>query len=255
MAIITLTTDLGINDHYVAAIKGKLLSNLPESTIVDITHQIPSFDFIHAARVLKNSFIHFPLGSIHIVSITTDSDNIQYVAIEYKGHYFLGPDNGFFTVLIDEIPSKIVIIPPASENLSFSVFEILTKTAIKLLQSSINDIGTITEKLNEGQTQQPYLNGTTLIGQIAYIDKFENVITNINEALFEKNRAGRKFQIDIRGYVINKIHSNYDQVVQGEIIAFFNFNKMLEIALNKVKAKSLLFVKFGDNIAIEFYDN
>ena len=124
-----------------------------------------------------------------------------------------------------------------------------------MLQSSINDIGTITEKLNEGQTQQPYLNGTTLIGQIAYIDKFENVITNINEVLFEKNRAGRKFQIDIRGYVINKIHSNYDQVVQGERIAFFNFNKMLEIALNKGKAKSLLFVKFGDNIAIEFYDN
>ena len=59
MAIITLTTDLGINDHYVAAIKGKLLSNLPESTIVDITHQIPSFDFIHAARVLKNSLFIF----------------------------------------------------------------------------------------------------------------------------------------------------------------------------------------------------
>ena len=82
MAIITLTTDLGINDHYVAALKGKLLSNLPECTIVDITHQVPSFDFIQAARVLKNSFIHFPIGSVHIVSVTTDSDNIRYVAVE-----------------------------------------------------------------------------------------------------------------------------------------------------------------------------
>ncbi len=255
MAIITLTTDLGINDHYVAALKGKLLSNLPECTIVDITHQVPSFDFIQAARVLKNSFIHFPIGSVHIVSVTTDSDNIRYVAVEYKGHYFLGPDNGFYTVLVDEAPSKIVILPPSSENLSFAVFEILAKAAIKLLQSSINEIGTIAERLNEGQTQQPYLNGTTLMGQIAYIDKFENVITNISETLFEKNRAGRKFSISIRGYEINKIHSNYDKVVQGELVALFNSNKMLEIALNKGKAKGLLFIKFGDNIAIEFYDN
>ena len=69
MPIITLTTDLGIKDFYLAAVKGFILSNLPETKIVDITHQIPSFHITQAAFILGNAYHYFPEGTVHLVSV------------------------------------------------------------------------------------------------------------------------------------------------------------------------------------------
>lgn len=97
MAIITLTTDLGLKDHYVAAIKGSILSRIPEITIVDISHQIPTYNIQDAAFIIKNAYPNFPKGSIHIIGIKAEQTNqSSHIIIFSDGHYFIGADNGIF---------------------------------------------------------------------------------------------------------------------------------------------------------------
>ena len=109
MAIITLTTDLGLVDNYVASVKGAILKEIPETTIVDITHEIPSFDLQKSAFVLRNCYEDFPEGTIHIVGVNSESDvDTPHIAIYASGHYFIGADNGVFSLNFDNPPDKIV---------------------------------------------------------------------------------------------------------------------------------------------------
>jgi S-adenosylmethionine hydrolase len=107
MPIITLTSDLGTQDFYLAAIKGTLHSNLMDIQVIDITHQIPSFDIFKAAETLRHSYHFFPEGTIHCVLVNTQSHlKTPILLCKYQGHYFIGPDNGLFSFLFDEAPSK-----------------------------------------------------------------------------------------------------------------------------------------------------
>ena len=94
MAIVTLTSDLGIKDYYVAIIKGKILSRMATANIVDISHEIAPFDIQEAAFLLKNSFFHFPAGTIHLVSVHAERRNLtKCLIIEFKDHFFVGIDH------------------------------------------------------------------------------------------------------------------------------------------------------------------
>ena len=91
MAIITLTTDLGSKDFYQAALKGSILSILPTANIVDITHEVPSFNISYAAFVLKNVYHYFPKGTVHLIGIdSVFSENTKYVGLKFHDHYFVG---------------------------------------------------------------------------------------------------------------------------------------------------------------------
>ena len=105
MAIITLTSDWGLKDHYAGAVKGAILSKMPGARIVDISHQIPSFEIEQAAFVLKNAYSNFPKGSVHILGINTEeSDKYAHTVVEVDGHFFIGTDNGIFSLLFDKKP-------------------------------------------------------------------------------------------------------------------------------------------------------
>ena len=110
MSIITLTTDFGEKDYYVAALKGKILSLKSDANIIDISHQISSYNIKHAALVLANSFFHFPKNSVHIIGVLSMySKNSRYLAIKHSGHYFIGPDNGIFHLIVKPFTSILVL--------------------------------------------------------------------------------------------------------------------------------------------------
>ena len=97
MAVITLTTDLGLKDYYVGSIKGAILKDIPSAHIIDISHDIPSFDISVASFCLKNVYKDFPDGSIHIIGVAPSADeNTLHLVIEKDGHFFIGADNGIF---------------------------------------------------------------------------------------------------------------------------------------------------------------
>ena len=127
MTIITLTTDLGTKDNYVAAIKGSILSQLEEVKIIDVSHQVDPFNIQQAAYILRNCYKDFPIGTIHIIGVDDElSMNNEHVAVEIHGHYFVGSDNGLFSILLNEMKADNIL-----EEATISGYKIISKKVMK----------------------------------------------------------------------------------------------------------------------------
>jgi len=260
MAIITLTTDLGTQDHYVGVLKGSILMQCPKATIVDITHQVPPFDISKAAFLLKNSFLSFPEGSIHIIGVDTESDILkQQLAVFYKGHYFIGADNGVFSLIFEEKAEKAVALDfsVSEEDLSFPTKGISVRAACHLANGgTLEMIGQHKKELEERSLFRAVSVENILKGMVIHIDHYGNIITNIDQAFFKTFGQKRNFKIEFRrgDYAIDKISKAYQDVPNGEKLALFSSSYLLEIAINKGNASKLLGIKESDLIRIEFYD-
>src|ERR1700744_4017265 len=135
MAIITLTTDLGDKDIYQAALKGSILKLLPEVKIIDITHSVAVFNVQQAAFILKNSFYYFPESTVHLIGIdTVYNTGTKYLAVRYKNHYFVGADNGIFSLMFDTDPDEMaeINIMQDLKFLHFPLADIFVKAAFHL---------------------------------------------------------------------------------------------------------------------------
>lgn len=255
MAIITLTTDFGLKDHYAGAIKGAILSRLPGVTIVDISHKIEKYNLLDASFILKESYPVFPKGTIHIIGINTElSTSGGYVVVSQNGHYFVGADNGIFSLLFEEMPGNIrqITLDP-DQTLSFPVRDIFVKAACELASGTdFNSIGTPKESLLQRIPFRATSMGDNIRGSFVYIDSYGNVTTNIDKRLFEQVGKGRPFIIELARHTIERISKEYSEVPEGEVLAIFNSSGSLEIAMRNGKAGSLLNLKINDSITIRF---
>ncbi|MFH1119451.1 MAG: SAM-dependent chlorinase/fluorinase [Bacteroidota bacterium] len=256
--VITLTTDWGPRDHYTGAVKGAILNRLPDARIVDITHRIPPFDVKQASFILRNSFYHFPKGSIHIIGVNTEeSETSPHVAIQYRDHFFIGADNGVFALMFDNTPEKIVELTIAQDTgyFIFSTRDRFVKAAIHLAQGgTIEELGDVRGELNALITLRPQINGSTIAGRVIYIDNYENVFLNVTSKEFTEVGQNRKFSLNIKGktHPVGTIRDAYSEVSEGEIAVLFSTTGNLEIAINKGNAAGLLGIATDDVILIEF---
>lgn len=258
MSVITLTSDWGLKDHYLGAVKGKLLKLLPDTQIVDISHQITPFSSMQAAFVLRNCYHDFPEGTIHIIAVNTEeSDKFPHCIIEIEKQYFIGTDNGTFSLLFDKNPDRIIELDilQDSNHFTFSTYDRFIKAAVELVKGTdLEKLGDKREKLVEKISFNPVTEGNIMKGIVIYVDNYENVITNITEDKFKDFGKNRKFDILLRGESLNKIHTSYSDVPVGEIVALFGTHGHLEIAVNQGNASSLLGLYLDRTIRIEFYD-
>ena len=136
MSIITLTTDLGTKDHKVASIKGSILSLEKNVPIVDITHHIEPHDIIQTAYIVRNSYSHFPKGSIHMIAVDCFyHKDRKFLVLEANGHYFIMPDNGLFSLIFPEKkPEKIYEIShnASDDDRIFTPIDIFVPVAVHL---------------------------------------------------------------------------------------------------------------------------
>lgn len=259
MAIITLTSDWGLSDYYVPAVKGAIFSVLPDVNVVDITHNIEPFDVRSAAFIVKNCYKNFPKGTIHILAIDTEeSISNPHVVVKANDHYFVGTDNSIFSLIIDQDPYEAVIIDVTQDSdfFTFSTRDRFVKVAIMLYNNvSLSEIGT-PYTLKERIEFKPTYDSKSIHGLVNYIDSYENLVTNINKPLFEKIRNGRNFTIKLCSgiYKINTIRKSYQEVPEPDILALFGTHGFLEIALNHGKAASLLGIERDSAVDIYFED-
>lgn len=258
MAIITLTTDLGLTDFYVASVKGKILSLCPTAQIVDVSHQIPHFDISNAAFCLKNCYADFPKGSIHIVGVNTISGNhLNHLLIYHNEHYFISADNGFFSLMFDEEIKNVyhINLPEGKQDFTFPTKDLYAVVAAQLANGKpMNQFASMGNISIIKTSFQPVTDANSIKGMAIYIDSMSNITTNINKSLFEKIGQNREFEVVFRRseYSIKFINQNYNQVPEGEKLALFNNNDYLEIAINKGEAAKLFGIKQFDTIRIDF---
>ena len=266
MPIITLTTDLGLKDHYVASVKGAILSQIPDINIVDITHNIDAFNISQTAYVIRNCYKDFPAGSIHILGVDAElSIDNSHLAVFAGGHYFIGTDNGTFPLLFDELKAEKIVqlnISQNTDSLTFPIKDVFVIAAchiarggtLEIIGKEIAAFKEIKSELKPVTEHDINTNNDIIKGAVVYIDTYGNATTNISKNLFEQVRKGRDFVIlfgreDER---ISKLREKYKDANKGEKLAIFSVNGMLEIAQNKGRATDLLGLKIHDYVRIEF---
>lgn len=257
MAIITLTTDLGDKDIYQAALKGSILKLLPTASIVDITHNVSAFNVQQAGFILKNSFHYFPDGTVHLIGIdTVFNKETKYLAVYYKKHFFVGSDNGIFSLMFDADPEEVVEINIMQDLkfLHFPLADIFVKAACHLADNGkLGDIGLPVLSIEKKMNLQPVIEKNQIRGAVIYIDAFQNVITNITKEFFNRVQQGRNFTLSFkRNETINHLSWYYNEVPEGEKLCLFGISDHLEIAINKGNASGLLGLSLGDTVIINF---
>ena len=275
MSIITLTTDFGHKDYFVSVTKAALLQETPKSTIIDISHDVSPFNHTEAAYILKNAYQNFPKGSIHIIGVDSElSPENNHIAMAYDGHYFIGANNGIFSLLLEENNyDKLIEINIHNTVLSsFPVLDVFVKVAAHLTRNgSIDVVGRSFDGLKGMTGVRPVIHesGRQLIGSVIYIDNFGNVVTNIKKSLFMEVQKARSFTIYAQSVKFTSIYDSYTEAInfdipkkdreeEGKKIALWNAAGHLELAIYKSNpskvgsANSLFGLDFRTPITVEF---
>lgn len=257
MPIVTLITDFGAKDYYVGMLKGAMLNINERLTIVDISHYIQPFNITEAAFVLKNSFHSFPKGTVHLVTVNNEDDRTaKYIAAAYQGHFFLGFDNGLFSMVFDSQPDAVVEVLHAGQNgtaASFPWKNVFAQAVCALAKSGkLEEVGKPLKEIQARTGLTPTVQESLIRGSIIYVDAFNNVIVNVSKDLFSKTRRERSYTISFRREKISNISESYHDVEEGEKLCLFNSAGYLEIAVNSGKASNLLGLNIGDTVQIEF---
>lgn len=255
MALVTLLTDSGENDHYVAAIKARMIGINPGIKVVDLTHRIAPCDIAHAAFVLRSVFREFPQGTVHLVGVhATGNKDDSHIAVQLEDQFFVGSDNGLLGLVTERPHQNLVELNSINPIQStFPERDILAPAAVKLASGvSIKDLGksmTVFKKMIDRQVKATR---KQIAGHVIHVDTFGNLITNIPQQAFDILSKGKVYTIQFGGEKFRKIHSQYNQVDEGECFILFNSAGLLEIGIYKGNASELLGLGYDSMVNINF---
>ena len=274
MSIITLTSDYGLKDHFVGALKGKILSEYSEAKIIDISHEIDPFNTVEASYIISASYANFPKGTVHLIGVDMEHNKEnQHIVMQWNDHYFIAADNGILSMLSQKIvPQKIVAINIHDRLPSDAAdLDVFVTVACHLAKGGLmNVIGKEINKIKQVTDLQAVLavDGNSFKGHVIYIDHFGNVVTNISKKYFIEVAKGRPYEIVMKTKNIKTILPNYSAIAnsakypiksyEGEKLAIFNEAGFLEIAIFRSNpssvgsAHSLLGLNYRDVINIVF---
>ena len=263
--IITLTTDFGTSDAYVGIMKGVILGINPDVQVVDLTHAIPPQDIHDAALSIHSAHRYFPEGTIHTIVVDPGvGSNRRTVVCQTDHAFFVCPDNGILTYLLQEIENtggqsinavaiqnQAYYLPEVSNT--FHGRDIFAPVAAHLsLGVPPLDIGPPVEDLVQLRVPIPQVSGSTITGQIVKIDRFGNAITNISESVLAG--IGATYEIRVGGTRLLRLNRAYAESGIGKPLAIIGSFGLLEIAINGGSAEVRLGLKWGDVVEIQRYD-
>jgi S-adenosylmethionine hydrolase len=257
--IVTLLTDFGTKDYFVASMKGVILNINPRCCLIDISHDVFPQDIREGAFILANAFSYFPKGTIHLAVVDPGvGSERKPILIETKNYFFLGPDNGLLTLAtkqdevrrVIKLTNKKYFLPYISST--FHGRDIFSPVAGYLsLGLRPETFGEEIKDWVKLDYKEPNIKGDKLFGEIIHIDHFGNLITNINRERFIYFTKSYNFNIKIKGKKVSGIKSGYWEGEKGEIIALFGSCGMLELSIKNESAQNKLKVKIGDPIIVE----
>jgi S-adenosylmethionine hydrolase len=257
--IITLLTDFGTRDHYVASMKGTILNINPQCTLVDITHDIKSHDIEEGAFILANAYSFFPKGTIHLCVVDPGVGGLRKPILAVTTNYFfVGPDNGLFTLALEKEKVKQVVVLIHHKyflsrvSTTFHGRDLFAPVVGHLsLGVKPNVFGNEVHSWTKLIFQKPKVEGMKLVGEILHIDAFGNLISNIDEEhLFHFLKKKDNFVIRAGTETIRGLKEGYWQGKKNEVMALVGSGGFLEISVREGSAQKKLKVKKGDPVTI-----
>jgi S-adenosylmethionine hydrolase len=246
--VIALLTDFGTRDHYAGTLKGVVLSVCPDATLVDVGHDIPAHDVMTGALELAACYRYFPAGTIFLVVVDPGvGSSRRGIAADIGDYKFVAPDNGVLSAVFAEAPPKKVVelterkyarptvsrtfegrdrFAPAAGFLAKGV-------ALVSLGKSLTNYQTI-------EIPRPAVNGTELSGVVVRVDRFGNLITNIDRRTFEQFAGALSIAVEVGGREIPRIVATYADAPPNELCALFGSTDHLEVAINAGDAAATL---------------
>jgi S-adenosylmethionine hydrolase len=253
MAVLTLTTDWGTSDYYVAALKGQLLQACPDVQTIDISHHIKPCNMSHAAFVVGKAYRFFPRGSIHFVGVDfVATAEAPMVAAYADGHYFIWTNNDWLSFVA---PHFEQVVELAEQPVgSFAELGVVPAVVGALLQpDGLQTLGR-SVALKQSLPRNPVIKEDSILTHVLHIDHYGNVITNLTRAAFDAECHNRPYTIYLGTlkYCISTINNTYGDVPLGYPVAFFNHCDLLEIAyvqgnvakLYKLSRESTIIIRF-----------
>ena len=257
------------------------MARRPDLQLVDISHEIPNYDIVQAAFIFKKVWPHYPAGTLHLISV---NDYYQprgrFVALEKDGQFFIGPDNGIFSLIFGQLPQEVHVIEfpgegedstafaanseqgedqrkskkrKNSSNHPGSLSAIYAWAVGQIIEGGLAGVGPVAEKRLERIPFQPVIGKNYIRGSVVFIDKFDNALTNISRELFEQVGQGRGFYLQLRrNEPIDGLSFRYQDVPEGEALIKFNSDDELEIAINLGKAAGLMSIAVEDTVQVDF---
>lgn len=251
--IITLTTDFGTRDSYVAQMQGTILRIAPDVRLVDVTHDIPPQDIVRAALVLREIVESFPAGTIHLAVVDPGVGSARrLVAAEMANQRFVGPDNGLFGLIAREHPppriARLEIEQVLRDNAAlancshtFHGRDVLAPAAARWsLGCSLEQLGTLSdEPLQDVPLPRARLENNTWQGEVIAVDRFGNAMTNIHGRNLSPS-ANERWTFEIGRHTLRGLRRFYAEVPSGEPLALIGSAGWLEMAVNCGNAATLL---------------
>lgn len=246
MATITLLTDYGTRDYYVAAIKGVICTLAPGTAIIDITHEIEPFNVAQGAFVLRQALPWFPAGTVHVAVVDPGVGSDRRILLgQYAGQFVLAPDNGLLTFVHREfaveamhvLEDRRLFLPKISPT--FHGRDIMAAAAAHLANGAKpRSFGRVTdclEMLPIPHRAEPKDGGW--VGRVVYVDRFGTLVTNVHEAQLGQERTQQRvWTVSINGERIGPLRFAFHEVPPGSPIAMIGGSGHLEIAVNQGRA-------------------
>ncbi|QKG55283.1 SAM-dependent chlorinase/fluorinase [Hymenobacter sp. BRD128] len=275
MGVLTLLTDFGYRDHYVAALKARLLHLAPTLPVLDLTHGVEPYNIAHAVHVLRAVFRDFPLGTTHLITVSDYGASAAgavatpaWHAAEHEGHFFVAADNGLLPLLCDGVPAQLVrleapaLAAPASPTLAAGNLQpvslnptrdILAPAAVRLaLGQPLSSLGTAVTDLYLLTNRQLRLQDNRITGHVVHVDHYGNLITNISREAVEVVGRSRPATVHFGREVVRELRPHFAAAPPGEIVCTFNPQGCLSIAINQGHASELLGLYFDSQVDVRF---
>ncbi len=259
--LITLLSDFGLKDPYVAEMKAVILGKCPEAQIVDISHEISKFDIRMGAFVLASAAPYFPRGTVHIAVVDPGvGTKRRPLIVESKHSFFVGPDNGvlMLAALKQRVQHVYVIektecmLPKVSKT--FHGRDLFAPAAAYIATShAASEVGKEVKSYVMPDFAKPRLKKNTVVGEVLHVDDFGNIITNVSTEMFKETgiRKGKSIKVEIgRASVTLRLCSSYGDVSVGEALAVIGSHGFLEISVNQGSAAVRFTAKSGASLRV-----
>lgn len=244
-AIVTLLTDFGLRDSYVAEVKGRLLSLAAGVTIVDVSHDIPPGDVMDGAWVLARAWRAFPEGTVHVAVVDPGVGTVRRaLAVESAGHRFVGPDNGLLeSALTLPHAAAYALTTPRDASPTFHGRDVFAPAAAALVQGARPaDLGSLVADPVRLPVPEARREAGQLVGEVIHVDRFGTLITNISGERVALHGAVRVGAYDLVAM------TTFADVASGDPVALIGSAGMLEIAVRDGRADSVLGLTRGAQV-------